>query len=300
MPEKVPPPSASGRRVIASPLARRLAAKAGIDLAALTGSGPHGRIVKADVEAASAGSRLPAPVPGSEVLPPYSEVPHTTMRRRIAENLSRSKRLAPHFNLSVDCVVDDLLSVRERLNSRAGGEEENAVRVTVNDMLIRAAALALHKVPEVNVSWLDHALRKFSRADIAVAVAVEGGLITPVVRDAGNKGLAAIATEMSDLITRAQEGKLAPEEFEGGTFTISNLGMYGVKAFHAIINPPQACILAVGAGEKRPVVKDGVIGVATVMTCTLSVDHRAADGIAGAAFLSAFKRLVEDPLTMLL
>jgi len=306
--------------VIASPLAKRLARAAGLDLHAVTGSGPHGRIIKADVEAALAsglahttassiagggaasvgaisGASVPALI-SADGLPPYEEIPHSAMRRTIAERLSTSKREAPHFYLTIDCVIDELLSARKRLNEGAG---EGKPKISVNDFVLRAVALALEKKPDANVSWSENFLRRFSRADIAVAVAVPGGLVTPVVRDCGNKGLAAIAAEVSALAVRAREGSLSPAEYEGGTFTVTNLGMFGIRQFDAVINPPQACILAIGAGDLRPVVnKEGEIVAAHVMTCTLSVDHRAVDGVTGAKFLAAFKRYVEDPLTMLL
>jgi len=222
------------------------------------------------------------------------------MRKIIAERLTASMREAPHFYLTIECVIDHLLEARKRLNAQAENEEGGTPRLSVNDFLIRAAAIALGKVPAVNVSWTDTALRQYSRADVAVAVALDEGLVTPVIRDAGNKGLGVIAAEAKDLITRAREGTLPPEEFQGGTLTISNLGMFGISNFTAIINPPQACILAVGAGIKRPIVTNGAVDVATVMSCTMSVDHRAVDGATGAKFLAAFKSLVEDPLTMLL
>ncbi len=312
-PESPPPPpqqptppaspkTPTGGRVIASPLARRMAAQAGLDLSMISGSGPRGRIVKADVEAAKGSPqspRLPATIAqGGET--PYTEIPHSFMRKTIAERLTASMREAPHFYLTIECVIDHLLEARKRLNAQAENEEGGTPRLSVNDFLIRAAAIALGKVPAVNVSWTDTALRQYSRADVAVAVALDEGLVTPVIRDAGNKGLGVIAAEAKDLITRAREGTLPPEEFQGGTLTISNLGMFGISNFTAIINPPQACILAVGAGIKRPIVTNGAVDVATVMSCTMSVDHRAVDGATGAKFLAAFKALVEDPLTMLL
>ena len=303
--------------MIASPLAKRLARESGLDLHAVTGTGPHGRIVKADVEGALAAglahttasaiaggqagdiqrASLPALI-SADGLPPYEEIPHSAMRRTIAERLSTSMRQAPHFYLTIDCVIDELLSARKRLNAGAG---EGGPKISVNDFVLRAVALALEKKPDANVSWTENALRRFSRADIAVAVSIPGGLITPVIRDCGNKGLAVIAAEAADLAARAREGTLAPSEYEGGTFTVTNLGMFGIRQFDAVINPPQACILAIGAGDLRPVVnKEGEIVPAHVMTCTLSVDHRAVDGVTGAKFLAAFKRYVEDPLTMLL
>jgi pyruvate dehydrogenase E2 component (dihydrolipoamide acetyltransferase) len=319
----IPPPqagegrvgvSANGQgRVFASPLARRMAHHAGLDLAALRGSGPQGRIVKADVEAALAHPTAAQPPRGTgaapsmapvfakpQVLalagdPPYVEKPHSAMRRVIARRLGESKQTVPHFYMSIDCAIDELLRVRKMLNA-----EQEANHISVNDFVIRAAALALRQVPAANASWSDDAILLWQRADIAVAVALEDGLITPIVRGADLKGLAQIAAETRDLAQRARAGKLKLEEFQGGTFSVSNLGMYGIREFAAVINPPQGCILAVGAGEPRPVVQGGQLTVATVMTCTLSCDHRAIDGAVGAQFLAAFKRLVEEPARMLL
>ncbi len=310
----VPAPAAapSGARLFASPLARRLAADAGIDLNAITGSGPHGRIVKRDIEGAQAGGVATAavavtvqPAPAAAApkpamvddasLPPYTEVPHSNMRKVVARRLSESKQTIPHFYLTVDCELDNLLALRKDLNSRS-----DDYKISVNDFVVRAVALALGKVPEANAMWTDTGMLLFDQADISIAVAIPGGLITPVVRNAGAKGLVAISAEVKDMAGRAREGKLMPEEYQGGSFTISNLGMFGIKNFSAIINPPQACILAVGAGAPRPVVKDGALAVATVMSCTLAVDHRVVDGAVGAAFLAAFKPLIEDPVSMLL
>ena len=309
-------------RIFASPLARRMAQQAGLDLGAITGSGPQGRIVKADIEAAlSAGHAAPAPavarpapaqVPPSaapvpapalskeRVLalagnPPYTERPLNAMRRVIAKRLTESKQTIPHFYLTIDCEIDALLKIRAELN-----EKSEAYRISVNDFVIRAAALALRLVPAANASWSDDAILLWDTVDIAVAVALDDGLITPIVKAADRKRLAAIANETKDLAARARTGKLKLEEFQGGTFSISNLGMFGVRDFAAVINPPHGGILAVGAGEQRPVVKNGALAVATVMSCTLSCDHRAVDGAVGAQFLAAFKKLVEDPLTMLL
>jgi pyruvate dehydrogenase E2 component (dihydrolipoamide acetyltransferase) len=309
----------NGDRIFASPLARRMAQQAGLDLAAIRGSGPNGRVVKADIDKALAvpGAAAPpahtpavatpaaAAVPGMPVFakaqvlalagnPPYHEKPHSSMRRVIARRLTESKQTVPHFYLSVDCTIDELLKVRKELNGKS------ETRISVNDFVIRAAALALRQVPAANASWSDEAILLWERVDISVAVALDDGLITPIIRGADQKGLAQIAKESRDLAERARTGKLKLEEFQGGTFSISNLGMYGVREFSAVINPPQGCILAVGQGEQRPVVKDGQLSVATVMTCTLSCDHRAVDGAVGAQFLAAFKKLVEDPLTMLL
>ena len=296
-----PQPAASGERIIASPLARRMASQAGLDLAGVSGTGPNGRIVKADVEAAIAGgaSAAPAAPKTAEKLPfePEFELEAlSTMRKTIARRLTESKQQVPHFYLTVDCEIDELLALRKTLNDKADG----AYKLSVNDLVIKAAAIALRRVPKANASWTDEGVKLYKSADIAVAVAIDDGLITPVVRQADNKGMETISSEMKELSARARDGKLGPEEYQGGTFSISNLGMYGIKDFCAVINPPQACILAVGAGEQRPVVKDGALAVATVMSCTLSVDHRAVDGAIGAEYLGAFKTLIEDPLNMLL
>ncbi len=302
-----PQSTPSDGRVFASPLARRLADGAGLDITALRGSGPRGRIVKRDVEAAIAAGGVPSratvatTAPSAPIviddsgLPPYRVMPHSNVRKVIAARLSASKQQVPHFYLSIDCEIDNLLAARKRLNAQS-----DDYKLSVNDFVIRAVALALHRVPAANAMWTDDGMRLFDRADVSVAVAIPDGLITPVIRDAGNKGLVALSSEMKDLAARARDSKLAPEEFQGGTFTISNLGMYGIKTFSAIINPPQACILAVGAGEQRPVVRDGELAIATVMDCTLAVDHRAVDGAVGAEFMAALKPLIEDPVNMLL
>lgn len=303
------PQATGGDRVVASPLARRMAAQAGLDLATLSGSGPNGRIVKADIEAALGGaapqaapaatpSRAAQAAPTQPGAADYTEVPNTNMRKVIARRLTDSKQMVPHFYLTIECEIDNLLAMRKDLNAR--GAEDGAFKLSVNDFVIRAAALALKKVPAANASWTDTATLRYHSADISVAVAVENGLITPVVRNADSKGLAEISTEMKDLAGRAHEGKLMPEEYQGGTFSISNLGMFGIKEFAAVINPPQGAILAVGAGEQRPVVKDGALSVATMMSCTLSCDHRVVDGAIGAELLKAFKGFIEDPVTMLL
>ena len=295
----------SGNRAFASPLAKRMAEQAGLVLAQIRGSGPNGRIVKADIEAALAGG-IPAAAPAAapaaippEITAPVTEVPHSMTRKVIAQRLSESKRTIPHFYLSVDCEIDNLLNLRKELNAKSP-EGEGAFKISVNDFVVRAAALALRRVPAANATWTDEAVLLYDAVDVSVAVATPGGLITPVVRGADNKGLNTISAEMKDFGSRAREGKLMPEEYQGGGFTISNMGMMGIKEFSAIINPPQSCILAVGAGEQRPVVKDGALAVATVMTCTLSVDHRSVDGAIGAEFMAAFKGMIEDPLTMLL
>jgi len=313
-------PAADGSRVFASPLARRMAEQAGLDLAAITGSGPKGRIVKADIDAAVAGGTGKAAAPATATVTAtapaaaapagtgpsakrtadllemaYELEPLTGMRRTIAARLSESKQTVPHFYLTVDCQIDELLKVRKELNSRS-----DDYKVSVNDFVIRASALALKKVPAANASFDPEGMLFFKHADISVAVATPNGLITPIIKAAEGKGLASISNEMKDLAARARDGKLKPDEYQGGSFSVSNLGMFGIREFAAIINPPQGCILAVGAGEQRPVVKDGALAVATVMSCTLSVDHRVVDGAVGAKFLSAFKKLIEDPITMLL
>jgi pyruvate dehydrogenase E2 component (dihydrolipoamide acetyltransferase) len=296
-------------RVAASPLARRLAKDANVDLARVAGSGPHGRIVRRDIEAVASGKLpmlAPSAVPAAAKAPPvdasmpFTEVPNSTFRKAIARRLSESKRDIPHFYLSVDCELDALLKLRADLNARAPKEGEGAYKLSVNDFVVRAVALSLRKVPAANATWTDAAIRLYRNIDVSVAVATPLGLITPVVRRADSKGLAEISREMKALADKARVGKLTPAEYEGGGFTISNLGMYGVKSFSAIINPPQSCILAVGAGEQRPVVRKGALAIATVMTCTLSVDHRSVDGAVGAEFLAAFKPMIEDPTTMLL
>jgi pyruvate dehydrogenase E2 component (dihydrolipoamide acetyltransferase) len=302
-----------GGRVFASPLARRMARQAGLDLAAVSGSGPHGRIVKHDIQAALAGTTPPAreppraaegpaAAPGPEVpgMPAYSEIPHSTMRKVIARRLVESKREAPHFYLTIDCEIDELLKARKDLNDRSPETGPDAYKISVNDFVIRAVALALRKVPAANASWTETAIRRYERVDVSVAVAIPDGLITPVIHGADGKGLATISNAMKDLAARARDGKLTPEDYQGGTFSVSNLGMFGIREFAAVINPPQGCILAVGAGEQRPVVRDGALAVATVMSCTLSIDHRVVDGATGAALLAAFKKLIEDPLSMLL
>ncbi len=301
-------PAAKGTRVAASPLAKRLAKDANIDLARVAGSGPHGRIVRRDIEAFAGKLPMlaPAAVPAGAKAPPidasmpFTEVPNSTFRKAIARRLSESKRDIPHFYLSVDCELDALLKLRADLNARAPKDGEGAYKLSVNDFVVRAVALSLRKVPAANATWTDAAIRLYRNVDVSVAVATPLGLITPVIRRADSKGLAEISREMKVLAEKARAGKLTPAEYEGGGFTISNLGMYGIKSFSAIINPPQSCILAVGAGEQRPVVRKGALAIATVMTCTLSVDHRSVDGAVGAEFLAAFKPMIEDPTTMLL
>ncbi len=320
-------PAAGGSRIFASPLARRMAEQAGLDLAQLKGSGPHGRIVKADIEAAvssgtgkaapevaavtpapaaAAGAPAAAPPQGTfgksfadSYGIPYRQEPLSGMRKVIAQRLTESKQTVPHFYLTLDCELDPLLKVRADLNARAP-EGEGTYKLSVNDFVIRASALALKQVPQANAAFDPSGLVFFERADISVAVATPVGLITPIVKCADGKGLAQISSEMRELAKKARDGKLKPEEYQGGTFSVSNLGMFGIKQFEAVINPPQGCILAVGAGEQRAIVKNGAIAAATVMSCTLSVDHRVVDGAVGAQFLAAFKKLIEDPLTMLL
>jgi pyruvate dehydrogenase E2 component (dihydrolipoamide acetyltransferase) len=299
------PPLAAdkGDRVFASPLARRMAGEAGLDLANITGTGPNGRIVKADIDTAKLSPRAApvavgtpsADIPASEA---YEIVKMSTMRKVIAGRMAHSKSNVPHFYATVDCEIDELLKVRKALNERG---EKSGVKLSVNDFIIRACALALMEVPEANAGFESEGqMRLYSRADISIAVAIKGGLITPIIRGANEKGLAQISGEMKDLATRAKDSKLAPKEYQGGSFSISNLGMFGIKQFDAVINEPQGCILAVGAGEPRPVVKNGEIVPATVMSCTLSCDHRVVDGATGALLLSAIKRLIEYPPAMLL
>ncbi|QNT68257.1 pyruvate dehydrogenase complex dihydrolipoamide acetyltransferase [Defluviicoccus vanus] len=309
------PAAASGGRVFASPLARRLAKEAGLDLTAISGSGPRGRIIKADIEAAIAAGtgKAKAPeaakpaakeaAPAKAAPPPatanYIEVPNSTMRKVIAQRLAQSKREAPHFYLSIDCNIDALMAMREQLNARTP-EGDGAFKISVNDFVVRAVALAMRAFPDVNCSWTEDAIRYYQTVDVSVAVSTPSGLITPVVRNADMKGLAAISNEVKQLAKRARDGKLTPEEYQGGGFTISNLGMYGITNFAAVINPPQSCLLAVGAAEKRPIVKDNALAIATMMSCTLSIDHRSVDGAKGAEFLQVLKKLVEDPLRMML
>ena len=305
---QVSAPAGDGR-VKASPLARRIAEQKGIDLSAVAGSGPAGRVVKRDLEdagaiaaaVAPAAPAAKAPAPASEYGPPadvpYEEVKLSAMRKVIARRMAESKSTVPHFYLTIECAVDKLLAQRKELNTKL---ESEGVKLSVNDFIIRAMALAMKKVPDVNAQYAGDVMYKFARQDISVAVAIPGGLVTPVIRDAGAKGLAQISTEMKELAAKAREGKLLPEEYQGGTISLSNLGMYGIHEFGAVINPPQGAILAVGAGEKRPVVEGDAVAIKTMMNCTLAVDHRAMDGAIGSEFLAAFKALIEDPLTMLL
>ncbi|KRA60036.1 branched-chain alpha-keto acid dehydrogenase subunit E2 [Caulobacter sp. Root655] len=321
-PTAAPAPAAAaaptGDRVLASPLARRLASAAGLDLKAIPGSGPHGRVVKADVEAAGKGgvaTSKAAPAAGASApaaaaeprkvlsleqmgIPAgsYDLVPLDGMRKTIARRLTDSFRDVPHFPLTIDLEIDALLAARAKINHLLEGQ---GVKVSVNDIIIKAVAVALKRVPEANASYTPEGIAMHKHADIAVAVAIDGGLITPIVRAAETKGLAQISAEVKDLAARAKTKKLKPEEFQGGTFSVSNLGMFGIKAFASIINEPQGAIMSVGAGEQRPVVKNGELAVATVMTITLTCDHRVVDGAIGAKFLAAFKPLIEEPLTLL-
>jgi len=322
-PAATAPATGSGGRLFASPLARRLAQQDGLDLSQISGTGPHGRIVKRDIETAlasgvgkAAPASLPAPAaaapapkaaaaasgPDAKALAdaygiPYTEVKNSGVRKVVARRLTESKQTVPHFYLTVGCELDALLALRKDLNAKG---EASGIKLSVNDLIIKAAALALRKVPAANASWTDDSILLYDRVDVSVAVATDGGLITPIVKDADRKGLGAISTEMKDLAGRAREGKLKPEEFQGGTFSLSNLGMFGVSEFAAIINPPQGCILAIGAGTQQPIVKDGAVAIATGMNATLSVAHRVGDGAVGAEFLAAFKSLIQDPIAMML
>jgi pyruvate dehydrogenase E2 component (dihydrolipoamide acetyltransferase) len=311
-------PSKDGTRIFASPLARRIAADKGIDLASLSGSGPHGRIVKADVEAAQPGASAPASAPASSAAPAaatapagpsdsaiaamyegrdYEEVPLDGMRKTIAARLTEAKQTIPHFYLRRDIQLDALLKFRGQLNKQLEGR---GVKLSVNDFVIKACALALQAVPDANSVWAGDRTLKLKPSDVAVAVAIEGGLFTPVLRDAEMKSLSALSAEMKDLAARARDRKLAPHEYQGGSFAISNLGMFGIDNFDAVINPPHGAILAVGAGVKKPVVgADGELAVATVMSVTLSVDHRVIDGAMGAELLTAIKDNLENPMVML-
>ncbi len=293
----VPETADASGRVFASPLARKLAAEKGVALAEIGGSGPNGRVIKADViafvpKAKPAGAPSFAPVTGDA---PFEEVRLSTMRKTIARRMTEAKQTVPHFYLTIEVEIDKLLDVRKDLNDVAG----EGPKLSVNDFIIRAAALALRQFPDANVQFAGDTLRRFSRADVAVAVAIDGGLITPIVKGAESKTVAAISTEMKDLADRARKGKLAPEEYQGGTISISNLGMFGIKEFLAVINPPQASILAIGAGEKRPVVKNDQLAIATVMSVTMACDHRAMDGAIGAQYLQIFKALLEHPVRLL-
>ncbi|MFT0891681.1 pyruvate dehydrogenase complex dihydrolipoamide acetyltransferase [Pseudochelatococcus sp. G4_1912] len=323
-PQTAPQATSHAERVFSSPLARRLAKESGIDLATVKGTGPHGRVIERDVQAAIAGgSTKAAAAPAMAATAPapaakpatsgddavkklfaagsYEEIPHDGMRKTIARRLVESKQTVPHFYLTVDTELDALLALREQINAAAPKDKDGkpTYKVSVNDFVIKAQALALRQVADANVSWTDNAMLRHKVVDVGVAVSIPGGLITPVIRNADVKTLSAISNEMKDLAGRARNRKLKPEEYQGGSSAVSNLGMFGIKEFSAIINPPHATILAVGAGEKRVVVKDGAPAVATVMTVTLSTDHRAVDGALGAELIAAFKVLIENPMSLL-
>jgi pyruvate dehydrogenase E2 component (dihydrolipoamide acetyltransferase) len=291
-------------RVFASPLAKRIAEQENINLTSVQGSGPHGRIVKADVlSAKEKGVGSAKSVPAYSASPimgrnreEYTSIPNSNMRKVIAKRLCESKQTVPHFYLTIECEVDKLLKVRQEMNDAA--TESNPYKLSVNDFVIQAVAKSLKAVPEANASWEEAAIKQYNNVDISVAVAIDGGLITPIIKNADMKSISQISNEMKDLAKRARENKLAPHEFQGGSFSISNLGMFGVKQFNAIINPPQSCILAVGASNERVVVKKGEMRIANVMDVTLSVDHRVVDGAVGAKFLAAFKNFIENPMTM--
>ncbi|GGC55707.1 pyruvate dehydrogenase complex dihydrolipoamide acetyltransferase [Chelatococcus reniformis] len=313
----------NGGRVFASPLARRLAKAAGIDLSAIAGSGPHGRVVERDVTAAQEGGAKAAPKSAAAAAAPaapalargpsddavramfapgsFEEVPHDAMRRTIARRLTEAKQTIPHFYLTMDCEIDALLALREEVNKTAPTDKDGdkLYKVSVNDFIIKAMAMALMRVPDANVSWTETAILKHKHADVGVAVSIPGGLITPIVRRADEKTLSAISNEMKEMAGRARNRRLKPEEYTGGSTAVSNLGMFGVRDFAAIINPPHATILAVGEGEKRVIVRGGEPAVATLMTVTLSTDHRAVDGALGARLLGAFRQLIEHPMAML-
>ncbi|WP_128293983.1 pyruvate dehydrogenase complex dihydrolipoamide acetyltransferase [Afifella aestuarii] len=316
----------SSGRIFASPLAKRLAKEKGLDLSALSGSGPHGRIVKHDIEEAvekgegqaaapAAAETAPASTPktpapagmGDEQIRKmfaegsYEVVPHDSMRRTIARRLVEAKTTIPHFYLTSDCEIDALLKLRSEINAAAPViDDKPAYKLSVNDFVIKAMAMALQAVPEANVTWTQEAMLKHKGSDVGVAVSIPGGLITPVIRDAEKKTLSVISNEMKDMAGRARQRKLKPEEYQGGTTAVSNLGMYGIRDFAAVINPPHATILAVGVGEKRAVVREDRVTVASIMTVTLSTDHRAVDGALGAEMLAAFKRYIENPMTLLI
>src|SRR5271169_319212 len=323
-PRAAPAPAAAtnghaGGRVFSSPLARRLAKEAGIDIGRIQGTGPHGRVIARDVDSAKAGGGLKAPAAASTAAPmiapsmsdqqiralydegSYEVVPHNGMRRTIAQRLTASVQTIPHFYLTVDCDIGKLLEVREEINALApkGKDGKPGYKLSVNDFVIKALALALQRVPDANVSWTEGGMLKHKHSDIGVAVAMPNGLITPIIRSAETKSLAAISSEMRDFAVRARDRKLKPHEYQGGTSAVSNLGMYGIKDFTAVINPPHATILAVGTGEERAVVRNGKIEAAHIMSVTMSCDHRAVDGALGAVLIGAFKALIENPVMML-
>ena len=303
--------SNSGERVFASPLAKRVAEQKGVDLSGISGTGPHGRIIKADVEEAPVGGATTSVAGPTTALvgrnpQETTDIPLNNMRKVIAKRLQESKQQVPHFYLSVDLELSKLLAARKQLNAAAeasiAGKEDAPLpyKISVNDMVVKAVAMSLRDVPEANASWAGDKIIQYNNVDLSVAVAIDGGLITPIVRNADQKSLSSMSNELKDLIKRARAGKLAPEEFQGGGFSISNLGMFGIKNFNAIINPPQSCILAVGAGEKRVIVGDsGEFKAVDMMTVTLSSDHRVVDGAVGAMFLQAFKRYIENPISMM-
>ena len=308
-------------RIFASPLARRLAKTAGIDIGRIPGTGPHGRIIARDVEAAKSGGTAPrAPAAGAGAAAPspvqapsddkiralfepgsYEVVPHDNIRKIIAQRLVLAKQTIPHFYLTVTCTIDKLLAAREEINASApkGADDKPAWKLSVNDFIIKAMAMALIKIPDANVTWTEAGMLKHKHADVGVAVAIPGGLITPVIRKAETKSLTVISKEMKDYAARARARRLKPEEYQGGSTAISNLGMYGIEEFAAVINPPHATILAVGTGEQRAVVRDGKLAIATRMTVTLSTDHRAVDGALGAELIGAFRTYIESPMAML-
>jgi pyruvate dehydrogenase E2 component (dihydrolipoamide acetyltransferase) len=314
-----PAPVNDGKRLFASPLARRIAAQKGIDLAALAGSGPYGRIVVHDVENAKPGAAKPAaagapasgggigvaPLPDARMFykaGEYEEVPHDSMRKAIAKRLTSAKALIPHYYLTIDCNLTALMATREALNAAApkGKDKVPAYKLSVNDFVVKASAMALIKHPDVNASWTDTAILKHKHADVGIAVAIPSGLITPIVFAAETKGLGQISNEVKELAGKAKDKKLKPNEYEGGGFSVSNLGMFGIKSFTSIINPPQSCIIAVGAGEERAIAVNGKVEVAVMMTVTMSADHRVVDGATGAKFLQTLKQFIEEPASMLL
>lgn len=322
-PASAPADKSDGSRIFASPLARRIAKQEGLDISKIDGSGPHGRIVQRDVEealksgsakagadtsaksdtAGKAGTSAAAPVAPAgidagmlELLPEFESIPNSGMRKTIAKRLTASARDIPHFNISADIEMDALMALRKELNGREGAD----YKISVNDFIIKAVAIALKRQPDCNVAYTDDAILKFDRVDMAMAVAVEGGLITPIIKDAGSKGLATISSESKELAGKARDGKLQPHEYQGGTFSISNLGMFGVKSFNSIINSPQGGILSVGGAEPRPIVKDGALAIANIMSLTLAVDHRCIDGGTAAGFMKELKGILEDPLQLML
>jgi pyruvate dehydrogenase E2 component (dihydrolipoamide acetyltransferase) len=322
-PATAPAPSSatSGARMFASPLARRLAKEAGIDIGRITGSGPHGRVIARDVDAAKSGKGLkgapgaPAAAPAGPAIAPsmsdqqvralfedgsYEVVPHDGMRRTIAQRLTQSTQTIPHFYLTIDCNIGKLLAAREEINAAAPKDKDGkpAYKLSVNDFVIKALAVALQRIPDANVSWTESGMLKHKHSDVGVAVAMPGGLITPIIRKAESKSLSTISNQMKDFAARARARKLKPQEYQGGTTAVSNLGMYGIKDFTAVINPPHATILAVGAGEERAIVKNGKIEAAHIMSVTMSCDHRAVDGALGAELIGAFKALIENPVMM--